>query len=91
MALHPEDRAELDRQCGIGQRRIMFEVRDLSGGTVSRHQTVEAARKALWQGRPAHVCPYCRGEADGCKPCNNTGRVKKTTFDSGTAAVGEAA
>lgn len=52
---------------------------------------VEAARKTLWQGRPAHVCPYCKGEPDGCKPCNNTGRVKKTVFDSGTKAVGEAA
>ncbi len=55
---------------------------------------VEAARKALWQGRPAHVCPYCRGEDKGektCKACQGTGRVKKTTFDSGTKAVGEAA
>lgn len=52
---------------------------------------VEAARKTLWQGRAAHMCPYCKGEPDGCKPCNNTGRVKKNTFDSGTAAVGEAA
>jgi hypothetical protein len=47
---------------------------------------VEAARKTLWQGRPAHVCPYCKGA--GCKPCNGTGRVKKTTYDTGRDAVG---
>lgn len=47
---------------------------------------VEAARKTLWQGRPAHECPYCHGE--GCKTCNGTGRVKKTTYDSGMEAVG---
>ena len=47
---------------------------------------VEAARKTLWQGRPAHVCPYCKG--DGCQPCAKTGRVKKSTFDAGREAVG---
>ena len=47
---------------------------------------VEAARKTLWQGRPAHDCPYCEGK--GCKTCNQTGRVKKTTYDSGREAVG---
>lgn len=50
---------------------------------------VEAARKTLWQGRPAHRCPYCKG--DGCKVCNGTGRVKKATFDAGVEAVGDAA
>lgn len=52
---------------------------------------IEAARKTLWQGRPAHVCPYCKGADDKCRACQGTGRVKKTTFDSGTKAVGEAA
>jgi hypothetical protein len=50
---------------------------------------VKAARQTLWQGRPAHTCPYCKGE--GCKTCHTTGRVKRSTFDSGTKAVGEAA
>lgn len=53
---------------------------------------VEAARKALWQGRPAHPCPYCRAEVSPtCRACKGTGRVKKTTYDSGTAAMGDAA
>lgn len=52
---------------------------------------VEAARKTLWQGRPAHACPYCAGEDKDCKACKGTGRVKKTVFDSGAAAKGEAA
>lgn len=48
---------------------------------------VQAARKTLWQGRPAHVCPYCQGE--GCKDgCKGTGRVNKTTYDIGKEAVG---
>jgi hypothetical protein len=47
---------------------------------------VEAARKTLWQGRPAHICPYCKGQ--GCDTCKKTGRVKKNTFDSGTKAMG---
>lgn len=51
---------------------------------------VEAARKTLWQGRPSHVCPYCKGEPDGCRACNNTGRVKRSTHDSGVEAVGGA-
>ena len=49
---------------------------------------VEAARKTLWQGRPAHVCPYCKGE--GCKTCAQTGRVKRSTYDSGREAIGGA-
>lgn len=48
---------------------------------------VEAARKTLWQGRPAHTCPYCSGE--GCKACNGTGRVKRSTYDAGREAMGD--
>ena len=52
---------------------------------------VEAARKALWQGRPAYPCPYCEAnETVGCKSCQNTGRVKKATRESGLEAVGGA-
>jgi hypothetical protein len=50
---------------------------------------VEAARKTLWQGRPAFPCPYCEAnEADGCRACNGTKRVKKSTRESGVEAVG---
>jgi ParB-like chromosome segregation protein Spo0J len=53
---------------------------------------VEAARKTLWQGRPSHECPYCQGEiSPECRACKGTGRVKRTTFDSGTAAMGGSA
>lgn len=53
---------------------------------------VEAARKTLWQGRPAHPCPYCKAEPrPACRACRGTGRVKRSTFDSGRAAVGDAA
>ncbi len=50
---------------------------------------VEAARKTLWIGRPAHKCSYCKGE--GCKACHQTGRVKKSSHESGNKAVGGAA
>lgn len=46
---------------------------------------VQAARQTIWQGRPAYSCPYCKGA--GCDVCKRTGRVKKTTFDSGTKAM----
>lgn len=46
---------------------------------------VQAARQTIWQGRPAYSCPYCKGE--GCDVCKRTGRVKKTTHDSGTKAM----
>jgi hypothetical protein len=46
---------------------------------------VQAARQTVWQGRPAYSCPYCKG--DGCDVCKRTGRVKKTTHDSGTKAM----
>ncbi|HVK14425.1 MAG TPA: hypothetical protein VM597_37145 [Gemmataceae bacterium] len=49
---------------------------------------IEAARKTLWQGRPAHPCPYC--DAAGCRACANTGRVKKSTADAGKSAKGGA-
>ena len=49
---------------------------------------IEAARKTLWQGRPSHTCPYCKGEK--CKTCNQTGRVKKGAHDRGMEAVGGA-
>lgn len=49
-------------------------------------QQIQAARSTLWQGRPAHVCPYCKGE--GCKPCAQTGRVKMTSLKAGKEAVG---
>lgn len=53
---------------------------------------VEAARKTLWQGRPSHECPYCKGDiSPECRACKGTGRVKRTTFDSGTAAMGGSA
>lgn len=49
---------------------------------------VEAARKTLWQGRPAHPCPYCEAnETAGCRACNGTRRVKKSTLDAGREAV----
>lgn len=53
-------------------------------GTDPAVAQVEAARKTLWQGRPAHVCPYCDGK--GCKPCSKTGRVKRSTYDAGKEA-----
>jgi len=55
---------------------------------------VEAARKTLWQGRPSEPCPYCRAAGEpqpGCKACRGLNRVKKTTYDAGVAAVGDAA
>ncbi len=50
---------------------------------------IEAARKTLWQGRPAHPCPYCVASgSDGCKACNGTTRVKQSTMKIGQEAVG---
>jgi hypothetical protein len=50
---------------------------------------VVAARKTIWQGRPAHPCPYCEAaKSNGCEACNHTGRVKKASRDAGLEAVG---
>lgn len=52
---------------------------------------VEAARKTLWQGRPAHPCPYCRANEQvkpDCRACHGTSRVKKSVYDAGVDAVG---
>lgn len=50
---------------------------------------VDAARKTIWQGRPAYHCPYCEREGEvrpSCTACKGTGKVKKTTYDSGKEA-----
>lgn len=64
--------------------------------TDSAAASLKAVRKQLWVGRADHLCPYCKGE--GCKPdrqgrsvCNETGRVKRSTYDAGVEAVGGAA
>lgn len=46
---------------------------------------IQAARKTLWQGRPKFDCPYCTRA--GCKVCNMTGVVKKSTHEAGVEAV----
>jgi|GEM_PF-2064685 len=70
---------------------VAARIRDLKGSPFSYSigwepaaAQVEAARKTLWQGRPAHVCPYCRGP--GCQACHQTGRVKRSTHDAGKTA-----
>ena len=53
---------------------------------------IVAARQTLWQGRPAHPCPYCRANdnvvSPECRACKGTGRVKKSVYESGVEAVG---
>lgn len=41
---------------------------------------IRAAKKTLKAGRPAMVCPYCRGDRSDCKACDGTGWVTETTW-----------
>lgn len=43
---------------------------------------LKSAKVAVWQSRPAHVCPYCAGKAKVCKACSGEGWVTKSTFDA---------
>ena len=50
----------------------------------------KSARQTLWQGRPAHPCPYCGAAGElqpECRACKGHGYVKKTTYDAGVAAM----
>lgn len=71
----------VDRMKALKQSKFSYSIH-----VDSAVSQVQAARSALWQGRPDHVCPYCNG--DGCKPCGKTGRVKLTSFKSAKEAVG---
>lgn len=40
------------------------------------------AKNGLWQGRPAYVCPYCKGEKASCKACKGQGWVNPRLYDN---------
>jgi hypothetical protein len=52
----------------------------------SAQSQLRAARKTLWAGRPAHACPYCRGEKDDCQACRGHGFVTASTYEQAKEA-----
>ncbi len=53
-------------------------------------QQIQAARKSLWQGRPAYVCPYCKCAKPECKACRGHGFVSAFTYDAAPPEMKEA-
>lgn len=47
----------------------------------SAQSQVRAARKTLNAGRPAYVCPYCRGKKTDCTACYGDGWVTAATYE----------
>ncbi len=50
-------------------------------------QTVQNARKALWQSRPTHVCPYCAGKDKKCACCKGEGWTNTATYKQSPAGL----
>jgi hypothetical protein len=48
---------------------------------------LRSARKTLYQGRPAHVCPYCDGKKKDCRVCRGHGWVTATTYEQAPAEL----
>jgi hypothetical protein len=48
----------------------------------SARSQLRSARQTLWQGRPAYVCPVCRGLASDCQVCRGAGFVAAATYNS---------
>lgn len=36
---------------------------------------LKSAKKGIWDGRPSHVCPYCKGKKATCEACKGEGWV----------------
>jgi hypothetical protein len=47
----------------------------------SARSSLKAARKTMYQGRPAHVCPYCKGKDPDCNACRGRGWVTKAMYE----------
>lgn len=48
----------------------------------SARSQLRSARQTLWQGRPAYVCPVCRGLTADCQVCRGAGFVAAATYNS---------
>jgi hypothetical protein len=42
---------------------------------------VYQGRPTVYQGRPAHVCPYCKGKDPDCNACKGKGWVTRGMFE----------
>ncbi len=55
-------------------------------GTHLHYQSIAThltnAKNSLWQGRPAYVCPYCKGTKESCKACKGQGWVPPRVYDN---------
>jgi hypothetical protein len=52
------------------------------GKTINKSEHLNSLIRDLKGTRPYSVCPYCKGTpGNGCKGCNRTGWVTKTTWD----------
>jgi hypothetical protein len=47
----------------------------------SAQSQIRAAKSTMRGGRPAYVCPYCRGEKKDCQACGGHGWVTVTTYE----------
>jgi hypothetical protein len=47
----------------------------------SARSSLKAARKTMYQGRPAHVCPYCKGKDQECNACKGRGWVTRAVYE----------
>jgi hypothetical protein len=48
---------------------------------IAAQASIKSARKTLYAGRPAHVCPYCEGEKKDCRACRGHGFVTATSYE----------
>jgi hypothetical protein len=47
----------------------------------SARSSLKAARQTMYQGRPAHVCPYCKGAKPDCNACKGHGWVTRAMYE----------
>jgi hypothetical protein len=58
------------------------------GKTINKSEHLNALKRDLNGTRPYSVCPYCKGTpGNGCKGCNRTGWVTKTTWEGAEESV----
>lgn len=57
----------------------------------SAQQSLAAVKSSVWQRRPAHVCPYCRGGQADCQGCRGCGWVTAPTYKAAPPELREGA
>jgi len=88
---------ELRKACrAIGE--ASREIERLGKSPLGRHinwqsaqQSLAAVKSSVWQRRPAHVCPYCRGGQADCQGCRGCGWVTALTYKAAPPELREGA